>query len=105
MAKMSKEELLSKITERIEDESLKMELLEDISDSMEVADTTEADSLRAELEAKKAEYDALKAKYISRFTEAVADVVEEIKEEEPKEEEVIDVQEIFTESEEEENNG
>ena len=101
MAKMSKEELLSKITERVEDESLKMELLEDISDSMEVADTSEADSLRAELEAKKAEYDALKAKYISRFTEAVADVVEEIKEE-PKEEEVIDVQEIFTESEEEE---
>lgn len=100
MAKMSKEELLSKITERVEDESLKMELLEDISDSMEVADTTEADSLRAELEAKKAEYDALKAKYISRFTEAVADVVEEIKEEEPKEEEVIDVQEIFNEEEE-----
>lgn len=100
MAKMSKEELLSKVTERVEDESLKMELLEDISDSMEVADTTEADSLRAELEAKKAEYDALKAKYISRFTEAVADVVEEIKEEEPKEEEVIDVKEIFNEEEE-----
>ena len=100
MAKMSKEELLSKITERVADESLKMELLEDISDSMEVADTTEADSLRAELEAKKAEYDALKAKYISRFTEAVADVVEEIKEEEPEEAEVIDVKEIFNEEEE-----
>lgn len=100
MAKMSKEELLSKITERVEDESLKMELLEDISDSMEVTDTTEADSLRNELEAKKVEYDALKAKYISRFTEAVADVVEEIKEEEPKEEEVIDVKEIFNEEEE-----
>ena len=100
MAKMSKEELLSKVTERVEDESLKMELLEDISDSMEVADTTEADTLKAELEAKKAEYDALKAKYISRFTEAVADVVEEIKEEEPEEKEVIDVKEIFNEEEE-----
>ena len=44
--------------------------------------------------------DALKAKYISRFTEAVADVVEEIKEEEPEEKEVIDVKEIFNEEEE-----
>ncbi len=100
MAKLTKDELLSKITERVEDESLKMELLEDVSDSMEVADTTEADSLRSELEAKKAEYDALKEKYISRFTEAVEDVVEEIKEEEPEEKEVIDVKEIFNEEEE-----
>lgn len=100
MAKMSKEELLSKITDKVDDESLKMELLEDVSDSMEIADTTELDGLKAELENKKAEYDELKSKYISRFTEAVKEDVEVKKEEEPEEKEVIDVKDIFKEEDE-----
>lgn len=100
MAKMSKEELLSKITDKVDDESLKMELLEDVSDSMEIADTSELDGLKEELENKKAEYDELKSKYISRFTEAVKEDVEVKKEEEPEEKEVIDVKDIFKEEDE-----
>ena len=39
--KLSKEELKKKIDEKIEDEDLKIELLEDIEDSVEIKDETE----------------------------------------------------------------
>ena len=88
--KLSKEDLKKKIDEKISDEDLKIELLEDIEDSMEIAeepDTTAYDEL-------KVKYDELKAKYKERFLSG--DDKEDEKEDTPemKEEEIIDVKEI-----------
>ena len=96
MAKLSKEELLSKITEKILDEDLSIELMEDISDSFGGDD----ESVKAEYEAKISELtnalDELKKKYKERFVKG--EESEEEKSEEPSEEleekEVIDVEEI-----------
>lgn len=97
MAKLSKEELLSKITERITDEDLSIELMEDISDSIGGDDS---ESVKAEYEAKISELtsalEELKKKYKERFLKG--EESEEEKTEEPSEEleekEVIDVEEI-----------
>ena len=89
MAKLSKEELIGKINEKLADNGeLAVELMEDVTDSFEV-DTSELDGL-------KTKYDELLQKYKDRFVKG-----EDIKEEEKKEEvideneKVIDVQDIF----------
>lgn len=98
MAKLTKEELIKKVSEKIEDTDLQLELMEDITDSFmdgEVVDKAELDKVSKELA-------ELKEKYRSRFLEVkeVVEAVEEAKEEvtdsedELKEEEVIDIQEI-----------
>lgn len=98
MAKLTKEELIKKVSEKIEDTDLQLELMEDITDSFmdgEVVDKAELDKVSKELA-------DLKEKYRSRFLEVkeVVEAVEEAKEEvtdsedELKEEEVIDIQEI-----------
>lgn len=93
MAKLSKEELLKKISEKVLDNDLSVELLEDITDSMDVSDDAEKQALQdniAELESKLEE---LKAKYKERFL--TNDKSEEPEEpEEPKEENIIDIKEI-----------
>lgn len=91
MAKLTKEELIRKISEKVEDNELQVELMEDITDSFgEEIDISELDEL-------KNKYDDLMEKYRSRFLE-VKEVKEELdessEEEEMKEEEVIDVKEI-----------
>lgn len=91
MAKLTKEELIRKISEKVEDNELQVELMEDITDSFgEEIDTSELEEL-------KTKYDDLMEKYRSRFLE-VKEVKEELEEksedEEMKEEEVIDVKEI-----------
>ena len=96
MAKLSKEELLSKITEKVQDEDLSIELMEDISDSFGGDD----ESVKAEYEAKISELtsalEELKKKYKERFLKG--EESEEDSKEEPSEEleekEVIDVEEI-----------
>lgn len=97
MAKLSKEELIAKINEKLpENTELAVELMEDITDSWEI-DTSELDAL-------KAKYDELLQKYKDRFVsgedipavEKEPEVVEE-------EEKVIDVQEIFEDEEKEVN--
>lgn len=91
MAKMSKDELKNKYSERITDnDDLLIELLEDIEDSFEdaVIDTSKIDELQEK-------YEDLKAKYKDRFLSGGQK--EETEEEETKEEEekkVIDVKEI-----------
>ena len=90
--KMTKEELLNKINESEISDEMKISLMEDISDSYEVAepDTTAYDEL-------KAKYDELLEKYKARFLsgEEKAEEPEEKEDvEELKEEEVIDVKEI-----------
>lgn len=92
MAKLTKEELIKKISEKVNDNELQVELMEDITDSFgEEIDTSELEEL-------KVKYDDLMEKYRSRFLE-VKEVKEEIEEkteepEEIEEENVIDVKEI-----------
>ena len=92
--KLSKEELKKKIDEKISDEDLKIELLEDIEDSVDIVDDTEKVEKTAYDEVV-AERDEIKRKYKERFLSG-----EEVKEdesedsEELKEEEIIDVKEI-----------
>ena len=96
MAKLSKEELLAKINEKLGDNSeLAIELMEDVTDSWEI-DTSELDSM-------KAKYDELLQKYRDRFVSGEEVKIEEEKPEVVDEEEkIIDVKEIFDEKEDEE---
>jgi hypothetical protein len=90
--KLSKEELAQKINGLAIDDEIKITLLEDITDSMEI---TEPDN--SELEEINTKYEELKEKYKERFLKGTDESEkEEEKEddEELKEEEVIDVKEI-----------
>jgi len=100
MAKLGKEEFNKKYSEKIVDnDDLLIELMEDVSDSMEVGDSEELAKLKSELEDLKMKYEDLKSKYKERFLSS-EEIKEEIKEElEEKddsleEKEVIDVKEI-----------
>lgn len=98
MAKLTKEELIAKVNEKLADNSeLAVEFMEDITDSFENVD------LSGYVE--KAMYDELLQRYKDRFVtgELDKDIAKEI--EEPsdvidEEEKVIDVQDIFEEKEE-----
>lgn len=89
--KLSKEELKQKVSELISDNDIAIQLLEDIEDSMEVAevDTSKIDELQAKL-------DDLQEKYKQRFLkgEEKEDEKKEEVDEELKEEEIVDVKEI-----------
>lgn len=94
MAKLTKEELIKKINEKLADNGeLAVELMEDITDSFEDID------LSGYVE--KVIYDELLQKYKDRFINP-EEVKEEVKDEEIKEEEVIDVTDIFEEKKEDE---
>lgn len=97
MAKLTKEELIAKVNEKLADNGeLAVELMEDITDSFESVD------LSGYVE--KVVYEELLQKYKDRFLNP-EEVKEEIKEEEKideSEEKVIDVQDIFEEKEEDE---
>ena len=100
--KLSKDELKAKIDEKISDEDLKIELLEDVEDSLEVEDGEEKVS-KEEYEKVVAERDEIKKKYKERFLGKEDEKEEDEKEEDEEglsEEEVIDVKEIFKEEEE-----
>jgi len=95
MAKLSKEELKKKIDEKITDEDLKIELLEDIEDSVDVSDDTEKVEKTAYDEVV-AERDEIKRKYKERFLKVDETKEDETKEDEEEltEEEIVDVKEI-----------
>ena len=93
MAKLTKEELINNVAEKVTDTELQIELMEDITDSFE-----DGSVALGELQAK---FDELQEKYRQRFLnveEVKEEIAEEVTEEpivdEIKEEEVIDVQEI-----------
>ena len=89
--KLSKEELISKINGLEIDDNVKIELMEDVTDSMEVA--PEVDN--SEIERLKAENEDLRAKYKERFLKGDdKEDKEEKEDDEMKEEEVVDVKEI-----------
>ena len=100
MAKLTKEELIAKVNEKLADNSeLAIEFMEDITDSFESVD------LSGYVE--KAMYDELLQRYRDRFVtgELDKDIAKEVEapaEEIDEEEKVIDVQEIFEDEEEKE---
>ena len=104
MAKLSKEELKKKIDEKISDDDLKIELLEDIEDSFndEAIKEFEAryEAEKAELEAQIANEKAyimdLKARYKERFLKGSDEKedIDDLEDTEMKEKEVIDIKEI-----------
>lgn len=83
--KLSKDELISKINGLEIDDEVKISLLEDVTDSMEV--TPEVDN--TELEEVKAKYEELKTKYKERFLKGdeVATETEVVEKEEVEEDE------------------
>lgn len=92
--KLSKEELKAKVNELVTDNEIAIQLLEDIEDSMEVAevDTSKIDELQAKL-------NDLQEKYKQRFLkgdekEDDAEEKTEDVEDELEEKEVIDIKEI-----------
>lgn len=93
--KLSKEELKKKINEKISDDDLKIELLEDIEDSIDVSEDETEKVEKTAYDEVVAERDEIKRKYKERFLKG-EEVKEDAKEddEELKEEEVIDVKEI-----------
>lgn len=95
MAKLSAEELSSKINDLEIDDNVKISLMEDITDSISTEESEELTTIKSEMESLKSEYDSLKEKYKSRFLKAV-ESEEDSKEdnEELEEKEVIDVKEI-----------
>lgn len=92
--KMSKEDLIKKVNDKVMDEDVKIELMEDITDSLE-ENTSNEDSQRiTELEEK---YNILQEKYKQRFLSGEEKKDEEKKdddEEELEEKEVVDIKEI-----------
>lgn len=93
--KLSKEELKKKIDEKITDEDLKIELLEDIEDSVDVTEDESEKVDKTAYDEVVAERDEIKRKYKERFL-APEEVKEESEETEEAEEteDVIDVKEI-----------
>ena len=92
--KLSKDELISKVNEKVMDEDIKIELMEDITDSFDNETKSEDSERVAELEEK---YKTLQEKYKERFLSSDKEEKEEEKEdeyEEATEEEVVDVKEI-----------
>lgn len=96
MAKYSAEELSSRINELELDDDVKISLMEDITDSISPAESEELAAIKAEIEKKDAEIEELKERYKARFLKAeeVKEEVEEVKDEDLDEKEVIDIKEI-----------
>ena len=92
--KLSKDELISKINGLEIDDNVKIELMEDVTDSMEVV--PEVDN--TEIERLKAENENLRTKYKERFLKGDETKEEEKEEkkddEELEEKEIIDIKEI-----------
>ena len=93
--KLSKDELISKINEKVMDEDVKIELMEDIADSVEAeGSTNEEDKQRIEeLETK---YKDLQEKYKERFLNSNTKENKEDKEmiENEEKDKTIDIKEI-----------
>lgn len=89
--KLNVDEFKNKYKEKITDNDLLIELLEDVTDSY---DDSELNSLKEELEKKDTEIAELKQKYIDRFYEVSDDGKKEEEVEGLEEKEVIDVKEI-----------
>lgn len=96
--KLSKKDLMLRISDLIEDEDLKISVLEDMEDSIVEEGTVEEivdESAKRELEELKWKYESLREKYKERFLKgSETDEEDEVEETEMKEKEIIDVKEI-----------
>lgn len=90
--KLSKEELKAKISEKVTDPELSIELLEDVEDSF----TEEGEVDNIELEDLREKYSNLQERYKARFLSGSEEDEEESKEDVPEleEKEVVDIKEI-----------
>lgn len=99
MANIEKKEIIDKISSKVEDDDLKMELLEDIADSFDKQEETVSkkmyDDLKVENDLLSKKYADLQNKYISRFTEVEKPIQPKMIEEPIEEKKVIDIQSIF----------
>lgn len=100
MANLEKKEIIEKISNKVDDKDLQMELLEDITDSFEKKEETisrkDYDSLKTDYEIMQKRYNDLQDKYISRFSDVQSKPVEiRPVNEEIEEKKVIDVRSIF----------
>lgn len=90
--KMSKDDLIKKINDKVMDEDVKIELMEDITDSFEDVSTSEEDTQRiTELEEK---YKTLQEKYKERFLQGTEIKKEENEDDGLEEKKVINIKEI-----------
>lgn len=92
MARLGKDEFNKKYSEKINDDNLLIELMEDATDSFD--NESEINSLKEKLEQKEKEYEDLKTKYKERFLSG--DVIVPKKEviEDIQEKEYVDIREI-----------
>lgn len=96
--KLSKRELMQRVSDLIEDDTTKISVLEDMEDSIieeGVAQEVVDETAKRELEELKWKYDDLVQRYKDRFLKGEeTEEKEEEKTEELKEEEIVDVKEI-----------
>lgn len=94
MAVLNKDDLLKKISEKVENEDIAIELMEDVSDSY----NTDIDKIKSDYESKisvlSSDLEDVKRKYKERFVDGRDIVKEEEKKEELEERKVIDIKDI-----------
>lgn len=91
--KLSKEELIKKVNEKVMDEDVKIELMEDITDSFDVEEATKDDGKDERIAELEEQVKTLREKYKERFLSGTKEKEEE-EIEEDKTEDYIDVKEI-----------
>lgn len=89
--KMSKEDLVKKVNDKVMDEDVKIELMEDITDSFDENTSIEDSQRVTELEEK---YKILQEKYKERFLNGEEKKDNKKEDEELEEKEIIDIKEI-----------
>lgn len=95
--KLSRDDILNKISTKITDEDLAIELMEDITDSIKfvepIDNSKELDDLRSTIESRDSEIADLKRKYKERFLdpEAIKEIIPEPIQEQKR---IIDIREI-----------
>ena len=94
MAKLGRDEFNKKYSEKITDnDELLIELMEDVSDSMDNKESEELSKIKSELDDYKMKYDDLREKYKERFLSS-EEIPKEKEDEKLEEKEVIDIREI-----------
>ena len=96
MAKLSKEELIKKVSEKVMDEDVQIELMEDITDSMDTENVDSSSEDKQRIEELETQLKDIKTKYKERFLKGSESDEKEDEEDETelKEKEVIDIKEI-----------
>lgn len=99
MPAIEKKEIIDKITEKVDNKDLQMELLEDITDSFDnkedMISKSKYDELVVERDLYKKKYDDLQTKYISRFSDSGNKTYEAPKTEAEEVKNIVDIKSIF----------